>query len=398
MATTEQWKDIESKYYMFLVRRQPMVLERGDGARVWDVDGKEYLDFTSGWAVNNVGHCNEAVADAIAEQARTLLQTSNQFYSIPQLKMAEILVENSCLDKIFICNSGAEANEGAIKLAKKYGKKNKNGAYGIITALNSFHGRTMMNVSATGQPHYQELFEPIPTGFTHVPYNDLEAIKSATNENTVAIMLEPVQGEGGVNIPDTDYLQGVRSWCDENNILLIFDEVQTGLGRLGTLFGYQSFEVEPDIITLAKGLGGGVPIGAFMAKDSACAFDPGDHGSTFGGNPLTCAAAHASTKYLIDNNVTENAAKMGEYLGEGLRKIQAGHEFITDVRGMGLLWAVEFDSALTPEVISACNDAGLLMNPMRPNTVRLMPVLTITEAEIDEALERLEEGLRNATS
>ena len=398
MATTEQWKELESKYYMFLVRRQPMVLESGEGARVWDVDGKEYLDFTSGWAVNNVGHCNEVVADAIAEQARTLLQTSNQFYSIPQLKMAEILVENSCLDKIFICNSGAEANEGAIKLAKKYGKKNKDGAFGIITALNSFHGRTMMNVSATGQPHYQELFEPIPTGFTHVPYNDLEAIKSATDENTVAVMLEPVQGEGGVNIPDPDYLPGVRDWCDQNNILLIFDEVQTGLGRLGTLFGYQNFEVEPDIITLAKGLGGGVPIGAFMAKDSACAFDPGDHGSTFGGNPLTCAAAHASTKYILDNNVSENAAKMGEYLGEGLRKIQANHEFITDVRGMGLLWAVEFDSDITPDVISACNESGLLMNPMRPNTVRLMPVLTITEAEIDEALERLEEGIRNATS
>ena len=398
MATTEQWKDLESKYYMFLVRRQPMVLERGEGARVWDVDGKEYLDFTSGWAVNNVGHCNEAVADAIAKQARTLLQTSNQFYSIPQLKMAEILVENSCLDKIFICNSGAEANEGAIKLAKKYGKKNKDGAFGIITALNSFHGRTMMNVSATGQPHYQELFEPIPTGFTHVPFNDLDAIKSATNENTVAVMLEPVQGEGGVNIPDAEYLPGVRTWCDQNNILLIFDEVQTGLGRLGTLFGYQNFEVEPDIITLAKGLGGGVPIGAFMAKDSACAFDPGDHGSTFGGNPLTCAAAHASTKYLIDNNVSENAAKMGEYLGEGLRKIQANHEFITDVRGMGLLWAVEFDSDITPEVIAACNESGLLMNPMRPNTIRLMPVLTITTAEIDEALERLEEGLKNATT
>ena len=398
MATTEQWKELESKYYMFLVRRQPMVLERGEGARVWDVDGREYLDFTSGWAVNNVGHCNEVVADAIAEQARTLLQTSNQFYSIPQLKMAEILVENSCLDKIFICNSGAEANEGAIKLAKKYGKKNKDGAFGIITALNSFHGRTMMNVSATGQPHYQELFEPIPAGFTHVPYNDLEAIKSATDENTVAVMLEPVQGEGGVNIPDPDYLPGVRDWCDQNNILLIFDEVQTGLGRLGTLFGYQNFEVEPDIITLAKGLGGGVPIGAFMAKDSACAFDPGDHGSTFGGNPLTCAAAHASTKYILDNNVSENAAKMGEYLGEGLRKIQANHEFITDVRGMGLLWAVEFDSDITPDVIAACNESGLLMNPMRPNTVRLMPVLTITEAEIDEALERLEEGIRNATS
>ena len=398
MTTSEQWKELESKYYMFLVRRQPMVLERGEGARVWDVDGKEYLDFTSGWAVNNAGHCNEAVADAIAEQARTLVQTSNQFYTIPQLKLAEILVENSCLDKIFICNSGAEANEGAIKLAKKYGKKNKDGAYEIITALNSFHGRTMMNVSATGQPHYQELFEPIPTGFTHVPYNDLAAIKNATNDNSVAVMIEPVQGEGGVNIPSIEYLRGVREWCDDNNMLLIFDEVQTGLGRLGTLFGYESFGVEPDIMSLAKGLGGGVPIGAFLAKDSACAFDPGDHGSTFGGNPLTCAAAHASTKYLIDNNVAENSAKMGEYLGEGLKRLQADYEFITDVRGMGLIWAVEFDSELTPEVIPACNEAGILMNPMRPNAIRLMPVLTITKEEIDEALARLNEGLKNATS
>ena len=398
MTTSEQWKELESKYYMFLVRRQPMVLERGEGARVWDVDGKEYLDFTSGWAVNNAGHCNEVVADAIAEQARTLVQTSNQFYTIPQLKLAEILVENSCMDKIFICNSGAEANEGAIKLAKKYGKKNKDGAYEIITALNSFHGRTMMNVSATGQPHYQELFEPIPTGFTHVPYNDLAAIKSATNDNTVAVMIEPVQGEGGVNIPSAEYLRGVRKWCDDNNMLLIFDEVQTGLGRLGTLFGYESFGVEPDIMSLAKGLGGGVPIGAFLAKDSACAFDPGDHGSTFGGNPLTCAAAHASTKYLIDNNVAENSAKMGEYLGEGLKRLQADYEFITDVRGMGLIWAVEFDSELTPEVIPACNEAGILLNPMRPNAIRLMSVLTITKEEIDEALARLNEGLKNATS
>ena len=375
-----------------------MVLERGEGARVWDVDGKEYLDFTSGWAVNNVGHCNEEVAKAISVQARTLLQTSNQFYSIPQLKMAQILVDNSCLDKIFICNSGAEANEGAIKLAKKYGKKNKNDAYEIITALNSFHGRTMMNVSATGQPHYQELFEPIPAGFTHVPFNDLEAVKQSTGDNTVAVMIEPVQGEGGVNVPSVEYLRGVREWCDDNQILLIFDEVQTGLGRLGTLFGYQSFEVEPDIMTLAKGLGGGVPIGAFMAKNSACAFDPGDHGSTFGGNPLTCAAAHASTKYLIENDIAANAAKMGEYLGDGLRKLQSNYEFITDVRGMGLLWAVEFDSDLTPDVIPACNEAGILMNPMRPNAIRLMPVLTITKEEIDEALSRLDSGLKKATT
>jgi len=397
MTTTEQWKELESEYYMFLVRRQPMVLERGEGARVWDVEGKEYLDFTSGWAVNNAGHCNQAIADAISVQARTLVQTSNQFYTIPQLKLAKILVENSCLDKIFICNSGAEANEGAIKLAKKYGKKNKDGAYEIITALNSFHGRTMMNVSATGQPHYQELFQPIPTGFKHVPYNDLEEVKKATTDNTVAVMIEPVQGEGGVNIPSDGYLRGVRDWCDKNNMLLIFDEVQTGLGRLGTLFGYESFGVEPDIITLAKGLGGGVPIGAFLAKNSACAFDPGDHGSTFGGNPLTCAAAHASTNYLIENDVAKNAAKMGEYLGEGLKRLKDNYEFITEVRGMGLLWAVEFDSEITPSVMTACNEAGLLMNPMRPNAVRLMPVLTITEDEIDEALVRLSTGLTNAT-
>ena len=225
MTSTAEWKELESKYYMFLVRRQPMVLEKGEGARVWDVDGKEYLDFTSGWAVNNAGHSNPVIAEAIAEQAKTLVQTSNQFYTIPQLKLAEILVENSCLDKIFICNSGAEANEGAIKLAKKYGKKNKNGAYHIITALNSFHGRTMMNVSATGQPHYQELFEPIPTGFSHVPYNDLEAVKEATTDNTVAVMIEPVQGEGGVNVPSVEYLKGVRDWCDEKNMLLIFEQL-----------------------------------------------------------------------------------------------------------------------------------------------------------------------------
>jgi acetylornithine/N-succinyldiaminopimelate aminotransferase len=396
MSKTDDYKELESKYYMFLVRRQPMVLERGEGARVWDVEGKEYLDFTSGWAVNNAGHANPKIVEAITEQAKTLMQMSNQFYTIPQLKLAQILVDNSCLDKVFFCNSGAEANEGAIKLAKRYGKKHKNGAFHIITALNSFHGRTMMNVAATGQPHYQELFEPIPDGFSHVPYNDLDAIKEATTDNTIAVMIEPVQGEGGVNIPSQEYLEGVRQWCDSNNMLLIFDEVQTGLGRLGTLFGYESFGVEPDVITLAKGLGGGVPIGAFMAKDSACAFVPGDHGSTFGGNPLTCAAAHASTKYIIDNDVSANSAKMGEYLRQGLEKIKANNEFITDVRGMGLLWAVEFDSDITPKVIAACNDEGILMNPMRPNTIRLMPVLTITENEIDEALDRLEKGIKKA--
>ena len=395
---TTEWMDKESKYYMFVVRRQPVVSARGEGTRVWDVEDKEYLDFTSGWAVNNVGHANSVVADAIAEQARTLLQTSNQFYTIPQLQLAEILVENSALDKVFFCNSGAEANEGAMKLARRYGAQKRNGAFEIVTALNSFHGRTMANVSATGQPHYQELFQPIPPGFSHVPFDDIEALKGAITDRTVAVMLEPVQAEGGVNIPSEGYLQNVRDFCDENELLLIFDEVQTGIGRLGTLFGYQSFGVEPDIMTLAKGLGGGVPIGAFMATDEAMAFQPGDHGSTFGGNALTCAAAYASTKYILDNDVVDNAATVGAYLGQGLNDLMSRHDFITEVRGMGCLWAMLFDSDITPAVVGACNDAGILLNPLRPNAVRLMPPLTVTKEEIDEALERLETGIKVATA
>jgi predicted acetylornithine/succinylornithine family transaminase len=390
--------DVESKYYMFVVRRQPIVIVRGEGTRVWDVNDKEYLDFTSGWAVNNAGHANPVIADAIAKQARTLLQTSNQFYTIPQLQLAEILVENSAMDKVFFCNSGAEANEGAMKLARRYGAQKRNGAFEIVTALNSFHGRTMANVSATGQPHYQELFQPIPPGFSHVPFDDIEALKGAITDRTVAVMLEPVQAEGGVNIPSEGYLPNVREFCDENELLLIFDEVQTGIGRLGTLFGYESFGVEPDIMTLAKGLGGGVPIGAFMAKDEAMAFQPGDHGSTFGGNALTCAAAYASTKYILDNNVVENAATVGAYLGEGLNNLMSRYDFITEIRGMGCLWAMLFDADITPAVVAACNDAGVLLNPLRPNAVRLMPPLTVTKEEVDEALERLETGIKVATA
>ena len=393
---TTDWKALESKYYMFVVRRQPVVIERGEGTRVWDVDGKEYLDFTSGWAVNNIGHANPVIADAISQQARTLLQTSNQFYTIPQLQLAQILVENSCLDRVFICNSGAEANEGAIKLARKYGKLHRNGAYEIITALNSFHGRTMMAVAATGQPHYQQIFQPIPVGFTHVDYDDVEALKAATTDRTVAVMLEPLQGEGGVNIPSPGYLRQVREWCDEKGLLLIFDEVQTGLGRLGTLFGYQVSGVEPDIMTLAKGLGGGVPIGAFLAKEHACAFEPGDHGSTFGGNVLTCAAAYASTKYIVDNDVPAHAREMGDHLEQGLNTLKSNHEFIAEIRGMGLLWAVQFNSDMSPAVVSASNEAGLLMNPLRPNAIRLMPPLTVTRKEIAQAMDRLETGLTKA--
>ena len=393
---TTNWRDLESQYYMYCARRQPVVIARGEGTRVWDDAGKEYLDFTSGWAVNNIGHCHPAITEAIVEQAGTLLQTSNQFYTIPQVKLAQVLVENSCLDKVFICNSGAEANEGAVKLARKYGKMNRNGAYEIITAFSSFHGRTLAMVAATAQPHYQATYQPIPEGFVYVDYDDVDAVKAATTDKAVAVMLEPVQGEGGVNVPSPGYLEAVRSWCDERGLLLILDEVQTGLGRLGTLFGYQVSGVEPDVMTLAKGLGGGVPIGAFMAKEHAAVFQPGDHGSTFGGNALTCAAANASTRYIVENSVADHAREMGEYLDKGLNALKGNHEFIAEVRGLGLLYALRFNSEMSPAVVAACNEAGLLLNPLRPDAVRLMPPLTVSEAEIDEALERLERGLTAA--
>ena len=394
MAT--DWMELESKYYMFVVRRQPVVIAKGQGTKVWDVDGKEYLDFTSGWAVNNIGHCHPAVADAVAKQAHTLMQTSNQFYTTPQLKLAQILAENTCVDKIFICNSGVEANEGACKLARKYGKKNRDGASEIITAFNSFHGRTMGMIAATGQPHYQEAWKPLAPGFVNVDYDDIDAIKKATTDDTCAVMIEPLQGEGGVNIPSEHYLEQVRQWCDDNNLVLILDEIQTGFGRLGTLFGYQYFDVEPDVITMAKALGGGAPIGAFMAKDKFCSLEPGDHGSTFGGNALTCAAAYASTKFIIENDVPSNAERMGEYFTRGLKELKQRHEFVKDVRGVGLLIAMEFNSDLSPRVVAACNELGLLLNPLKPNAIRFMPPLTVTEEEIDQALEILEKALTQA--
>ena len=392
MAT--DWKEIESRYYMHAVRRQPIVLVRGEGTKVWDDEGKEYLDFISGWATNSLGHSHPVIVDAIAKQAGTLIQTSNQFYSVPQLQLAQLLVDNSCLDKVFFANSGAEANEGAVKLARKYGKLNRNGAYEVITANGSFHGRTLAMTAATGKPHDDDPFQPLPAGFTTVEYDSIDAIKAATTDRTAAVMLEPVQGEGGVNVPSRDYLVQVRCWCDDNGLLLILDEVQTGMGRLGTLFGYQAFDVEPDVMTLAKGLGGGVPIGAFLAKDAAAVLEPkGEHGSTFGGNPLTCAAAYATTSYIIENDLPARALEMGEYLKKGLDALMGGQGLISDVRGMGLLLAVEFASDAAASIVSACNATGLLLNMVKPNAVRLMPPLTVTGAEIDVALERLASGI-----
>ncbi len=390
------YRAMESKYYMHVVNRQPVVIVRGEGTRVWDDEGTEYLDFTAGWAVNNVGHANKAMAEAIAEQAHTLLQTSNQFFTVPQLELAEVLVENSVLAKVFLCNSGAEANEGAVKLARKWGRINKNGPGEIITAYNSFHGRTMNMVAATAQPKYQETWAPIPVGFVHVEFGDIGQIKTATNDDTVAIMLEPIQSEGGVNIPSPEYLKQVRAWCDEKDLLFILDEVTTGLGRLGTLFGYEAFGVEPDVITLAKGLGGGVPIGAFMCNERANVLEPGDHGSTFGGNALTCAAANASTRYLVDNDIAAHAADVGRYLMSKLTDLQSKHEIISDVRGMGCLVGVEFSADIAATLLPACNANGLLLNVTRPNLVRWLPPLTVTKEEVDEAVDRFERALEPA--
>ena len=391
--SNSDWMDLEKQYYAQTVRRQPVVIVKGEGTEVWDADGKQYLDFVAGWAVNQLGHSHPVITQAIAEQAGTLLQTSNQFYTVPQLRLAETLIQNSCLDLVFFGNSGAEANEGAMKLARRYGKLHRDGAYEIITAFNSFHGRTMATVAATGQPHYQENFTPLQPGFVHVDFNDVEAVIAATSERTAAVMVEPVQGEAGVIIPDDDYLPRLRQWCDEQGLLLILDEVQTGMGRLGSLFGYQEYGVEPDVMTLAKGLGYGVPIGAFLSKQAAMALVPGDHGSTFGGNALTTAAAYAGTRYMLEQDIPAHAKRMEGHLLDRLNQVKARFSFVTEVRGKGLLAAMDFDGAISGQVLTNANEAGLLLNGPRPNTVRFMPPLTVTPAEIDEAAERLSAAL-----
>ncbi len=387
------WQEVEKKYYMKTGNRVPVTLVRGEGARIWDDAGREYLDFVSGWAVNSLGHCHPALVKAVTEQVKTLIQTSNQFYTIPQLQLAQLLVENSCLDKVYVCNSGAEACEGAVKLARRYGSLKLNGAYEIITAFNSFHGRTLFMTTASGQEKFHKPYVPLPSGFRYVAFNDVEAIKAATTDQTCAVMLEPLQGEGGVNVPDDDYLASVRSWCDEKGILLILDEIQTGIGRLGTLFAYEQYGIEPDIMTLAKGLGSGVPIGAFMAKDKVCVFAPGEHGSTFGGNPLTCAAACATVSFIIENDITANVRKVGQYFAGSLKDLQKKYPFINDVRGRGLLLAIEFDREIGQDMLNACLENRMLVNCVKPDTLRFMPPLIIGNSEVDEALDILDKSL-----
>jgi len=386
----EQWQELEQKFFMQTTKRLPVTLVRGQGARVWDTEGKEYLDFVGGWAVNSLGHCHPAVVKALVEQAKTLIQTSNQFYTIPQVQLAKLLVENSCLDRVFFCNSGAEANEGAMKLARRYGKLHLDGAYAIITTRGSFHGRTLATVAATGQDKFQQPYIPMPDGFVNVDYDSIEAMKAATTSRTCGVMVEPIQGEGGVNVPSDNYLKKVRAWCDEKGMLLILDEIQTGLGRIGSLFGYEQYGVEPDIMTLAKGLGGGVPIGAFLAKERASVFAPGEHGSTYGGNPLVCAAGLATLKFIIDNDIPAKVKTMGQYFIAGLEKLKAKFGFIVEIRGRGLLLAVSFNGDIVEEVVLDCLKEGLLVNQVKPNALRFMPPLIITEKDVDEALGILE--------
>jgi acetylornithine/N-succinyldiaminopimelate aminotransferase len=384
------WQELDSKYYMQTIVRVPVTLVRGKGARVWDDKGKEYLDFVGGLAVNCLGHCHPVVVDAIAEQARTLMQTSLWYYTVPMLKLAELLVKNSCLDRVFICNSGLEANEGAVKLARRYGKLKLNGAYEVITTMDSFHGRSLAMTAASGNIGMQKPYAPLPVGFINVDNNSIGAIKSATTEKTCAVMLEPVQGEGGVNLPVGDFLKKVREWCDSKGILLILDEVQTGIGRLGALFGYMLYDIEPDIMTLAKGLGGGMPIGALLAKEKAAVFTLGDHNATFGGNPVTSAAAYATLKYVIDNDIAGKAKKAGQYLLEKLQDLKKKYPFLTDVRGRGLLVAIEFNSEIGQKVVLACLEKGLLVNKVKPNAIRLVPPLIIGDKEVDRAIDILD--------
>jgi acetylornithine/N-succinyldiaminopimelate aminotransferase len=380
----------EAAIHMYTGNRVPITLVRGDGTRIWDSDGKEYLDFIAGISSDTLGHADAGLADAISEQARTLIHVSNIFYSEPQIELGEMLIANSALDRVFFCNSGAEANEAAIKLARKWGIQNRDGAYEIISTNNSFHGRTMTTVAATGTPAYREPFGPPTPGFVFVDYDNMEQLREATTPRTAAILLEPVQGEGGVNVPATDYLQQVRAWCDEQGILLILDEIQTGMGRSGTLWAYEQAGIEPDIMTSAKGLAGGVPIGAVLAKEHASVFVPGDHGSTFGGNPLATAAGAHVMHRLLESGVLENAKARGEQLAQRLAGLEDRHDLVSGQRGIGLLRGLELTQDVSVAVMNGAREAGLLVNPIRPDVVRFMPPLTVTEAEINQAVDIVE--------
>jgi predicted acetylornithine/succinylornithine family transaminase len=397
---TKKYFDDASKYIMNTYGRYPVVLRKGRGMKVWGADGKEYLDFVGGVAVNILGHCHPRVVVAIQKQAQRLIHVSNYYYIEPQIKLAKLLVEYSFADKVFFCNSGAEAIEAAIKLARKYAREHQGaGRYEILTALNSFHGRTFGALTATGQEKFQKGFDPLVPGFQYIPYNDITALRNAISDKTSAVLLEPIQGEGGVKVPDQEYFKHVRSLCDEHNILLIFDEIQTGMGRTGKLFAYEHFGITPDIMTIAKGLGGGVPVGAMLATDQvAQVFQPGNHASTFGGNPLVCAAAVATIETLLEDGfLLDQCNRMSEYFRgklEGLR--EEFPDLVKDIRGKGLLLGMELTQPCD-SVVKACLDKGILINCAAGNVLRFIPPLIVQQKDVNQLLDILHKVLSKLT-
>jgi acetylornithine aminotransferase len=384
---SQQWIAKADKYIMKTYGRYPLVPVRGEGCYVWDADGRRYLDFLAGIAVNNLGHCHPKVVAALQKQAGELIHCSNYYHIPTQIELAEILCNNSFADRAFFCNSGAEANEAAIKLARKYSRE-KFGAdrYQIITAVSSFHGRTMATVSATGQEKVQKFFDPLLHGFIHVPFNDAEALRQAITPATCAIMLEPIQGEGGVVVPHGEYFRQVRKICDENNLLLIFDEVQVGVGRTGKLFAHEHFGVIPDIMTLAKALAGGAPIGTMLAREElAESFGPGTHGSTFGGNPLVTAAGVAAMRAILEEGVLNHAEEMGEYLLGELEGLKKRFPVIREVRGIGLMIGAEL-SIPGGDIVKKAMERGLLINVTHDTVLRFVPPLIVGKQEVNEMI------------
>ncbi len=379
------------KYMFKTYKRYPIVLVKGKGCKVWDENGKEYLDFVGGIAVCALGHASPIVAEALKEQSEKLVHVSNLFYTKPQIELAQFLVEHSFADRVFFCNSGAEANEAAIKLARRYANERFGGKRNIIISMEgSFHGRTMATLSATGQKKVRDGFDPLLQGFRFVPFNDVSALDKAMDESVCAVLLEPIQGEGGVICPDKGYLKEVRKMCDERDVIMILDEVQVGCGRTGRLFAHEHYGITPDIMTLAKAMGNGLPIGAMLAKEKfASAFGPGTHASTFGGTPLVTAVSLRVLKFIVEQGVLENCAKMGEYFKAGLKELKKRFSFIKDVRGKGLILGIELDFS-ADKIVMKCMEKGFLINCVQEKVLRFIPPLIIKKEEIDMLLECLD--------
>jgi acetylornithine/N-succinyldiaminopimelate aminotransferase len=395
-TVTGDAKAWDDAHVMTTYARQPVQFVRGEGVHLYDADGRDYIDFLSGIAVCSVGHNHPVLTKALQDQAGTLLHVSNIFLTEPQARLARRLVELSDFERVFFCNSGAEANEAALKIARKFGRTTGGETKtAIVTATNSFHGRTIATVTATGQPKYSKDFAPLPAGFSYVPFNDIEALRAAVNDDTAAILLEPIQGESGVRPATPEYLKAAREIADQHGALLIFDEVQTGVGRTGSLWAYQRYGVVPDVMTLAKGLGGGVPIGACLARGAAAeTLKPGDHGSTFAGNPLTTSAANAVLDIIADEHLTDNARRVGGHLVSLLAKLAEKHpDLIGDSRGAGLMIGVEIKQGKAKLLVSEALKVGLVANATDENTLRLLPPLTLTEEEAEEGIRRLEKAI-----